>query len=57
MHDQIIEASEYLRNWWNRGLIVQQPYAPEDIGSDDCQMEEGGIVSLPRSCPTLPQQC
>jgi hypothetical protein len=36
MHEQIIEASEYLRNWWDRGLIVQQLYTLEDNGSDDC---------------------
>ena len=49
MHEQIIEASEYLRNWWDRGLIVQQPYAPEDNSSDDCQVEDesGSIVGLP----------
>ena len=49
MHEQIIEPSEYLRNWWDRGLIVQ-PYAPEDNDSDDCQVEdESGIVGLPGS--------
>jgi hypothetical protein len=26
MHEQIIEASECLKNWWGRELIVQQPY-------------------------------
>ena len=51
MHEQIIEASEYLRNWWARGLTVRQPYSPEDNGSDDCQVEdESGIVGPPRLC-------
>ena len=40
MHEQIIEASEYLKNWWDRGLIMQQPSASEDNGSDDCQVED-----------------
>jgi hypothetical protein len=40
MHEQIIEASECLKNWWDRGLIVQQPSTPEDNGSDDCQVED-----------------
>jgi hypothetical protein len=40
MHEQIIEASECLKNWWDRGLIVQQPYTPEDNGSDDCQVDK-----------------
>jgi hypothetical protein len=35
MHEQIIEASECLKNWWDRGLIVQQPYTPEDNASGD----------------------
>jgi hypothetical protein len=39
MHEQII-ASECLKNWWDRGLIVQQPYTPEDNGSDECQVED-----------------
>jgi hAT family C-terminal dimerisation region len=39
MHEQILEAYECLRNRWDRGLIVQQPYTPEDNGSDDCQLE------------------
>jgi hypothetical protein len=46
---QIIEASKCLKNWWDRGLIMQQPYTPEDNGSDDCQVEDesGSIVGLP----------
>jgi hypothetical protein len=49
MHEQIIEASECLKNLWDHGLIVQQPYTPEDNGSDDCQAkdENGSIVGLP----------
>ena len=40
LHEQIIEASEYLKNWWDRGLIVQQPHTPEDDDSDACDLEE-----------------
>jgi hAT family C-terminal dimerisation region len=40
MHEQIIEASECLKNWWDRGLIMQQPHTPEDNDSDDCQVED-----------------
>ena len=40
MHEQIIEASEHLRNCWDCGLIVQQPSTPEDNGSDDWQVED-----------------
>ena len=49
MHEQIIEASECLKHWWDRGLIVQQPYTTEDNGSDDCQVEgeSGSTVGLP----------
>jgi hAT family C-terminal dimerisation region len=40
LHEQIIEASECLKNWWDRGLIVQRPYVPEDDDSDACDLEE-----------------
>jgi hypothetical protein len=40
MHEQIIEASECLKNWWDRGLIMRQPHTPEDNDSDDCQVED-----------------
>jgi hypothetical protein len=37
LHEQFIEASERLKNWWDHGLIVQQPHVqgdhPEDEGS------------------------
>jgi hypothetical protein len=39
LHEQIIEASECLKNWWDQGLIQQQPSGSED-GSDDCQLED-----------------
>ena len=38
--ERMIEASECLKNWWDRGLIVQQPYVPEDDDSDACDLEE-----------------
>jgi hypothetical protein len=49
MHEQITEASECLKNWWDRGLIVHQPYTPEDSGFDECQVEDESrsIVGLP----------
>ena len=40
MHEQIIEVSEYLKNWWDHGLIKQQPSTPENNGSDDYQVED-----------------
>jgi hypothetical protein len=39
LHEQIIEASECLKNWWDQGLIQQQVSGPED-DSDDCQLED-----------------
>jgi hypothetical protein len=33
LHEQMIEASECLKNWWDRGLIVQQPHVPEQWSS------------------------
>jgi hypothetical protein len=59
MHEQIIEASECLKNWRDRGLIVQQPYTPEDNGPDECQVDgENGEHCGPSWDPvsTLPQQ-
>jgi hypothetical protein len=43
-------------NYRDRGLIVQQPYAPEDNGS---RRLPGGREwdCLPGSRSTLPQQC
>ena len=38
--EQIIEASECLKNWWDRELIVQQLYTLEDNGPDECQVED-----------------
>jgi hAT family C-terminal dimerisation region len=38
LHEQIIEASECLKNWWDRGLIQQQPNTPAD--SEDCELED-----------------
>jgi hypothetical protein len=40
MHEQIIKASKCLKNWWDHGLIEQQPSTPEDNGSDDYQVED-----------------
>jgi hAT family C-terminal dimerisation region len=40
LHEEMIEASECLKNWWDRGLIVQQPYVPEDDDSDACDLKE-----------------
>jgi hypothetical protein len=43
LYKRMIKASEYLKNWWNRGLIVQQRHIPKnddsdiyDLGEDDC---------------------
>jgi hAT family C-terminal dimerisation region len=35
LHEQIIKAPECLKNWWDQGLIQQQPSGSED-DSDDC---------------------
>jgi hypothetical protein len=40
LHERVIEASECLKNWWDRGLIIQRPHAPEDDDSDACDLEE-----------------
>ena len=38
LHEQIIEASECLKNGWDRGLIQQQPNTPAD--SEDSELED-----------------
>jgi hypothetical protein len=40
LYEQIIEVSEYLKNWWAQGLIEQQSYTPQDDDSDDCELED-----------------
>jgi hypothetical protein len=40
LHEQIIEASECLKNWWDRELIVQQPHVLEDDDSDAYDLQE-----------------
>jgi hypothetical protein len=45
LHEQIIEASECSKNWWDQGLIQQQPSGSED-DSDDCQLEDEGSNNL-----------
>jgi hypothetical protein len=40
LYGQIIEATECLKNWWDCGLIVQQPHAQEDDDSDACDLEK-----------------
>src|SRR5947209_2862033 len=48
MHERIIKASECLKNWWDRGVIAQQPYqrtmVPDDGKVED---ESGSIEGLP----------
>jgi hypothetical protein len=40
LYKRMIEASECLKNWWGRGLIIQQPRAPEDDDSDAYDLGE-----------------
>jgi hypothetical protein len=40
LHERMIEASECLKNWWDRGLIVQRLHVPEDDDSDACDLGE-----------------
>ena len=40
LHKQMIEASECLKNWWDRKLIMQQPYIPKDDNFNACDLEE-----------------
>ena len=40
LHEQIIEASECLKNWWDRGLIQQQLNIPAEDDSEDCELED-----------------
>jgi hypothetical protein len=40
LHTEIIEASECLKNWWDRGLIKQRDGAPEDPEMDDCEPQD-----------------
>ena len=41
LHEQTIEASECLKNWWDRGLIVQRPYAQEDNSEgEDSELDD-----------------
>ena len=39
LNEQIIEASECLKNWWNCGLI-QQTNAPAEDDFEDCELED-----------------
>jgi hypothetical protein len=34
LHEEIIEASECLKNWWDNGLISQQPHTQQE-GDED----------------------
>jgi len=43
LHEQIIEASECLKNWWDRGLIQQQPDAPGEDDCVDCEEDDDDI--------------
>ena len=40
LHEQIIEASECLKNWWAQGVSEQQSHTPQDDDSDDCELED-----------------
>jgi len=40
LHEQVIEASECLKNWWDRGLIQQQPNTAAEGDSEDCELED-----------------
>ena len=40
LHTEIIEASECLKNWWDRRLIKQRNHAPEDPDSDDFEPQD-----------------
>jgi hypothetical protein len=40
LHEQIIEASECLKNWWDHGLLSQQPHAVESDDSDNGELSE-----------------
>ena len=40
LNEQIIEASECLKNWWDRGLIQQQPDVPGEDDSVDCELND-----------------
>jgi hypothetical protein len=40
LHKQIIEASECLKNWWDRGLLQQQPNTPAEDDPEDCELED-----------------
>ena len=42
LHEQIIEASECLKNWWDHRLIKQRPHIPEDPDSDDGEPQDDG---------------
>jgi hypothetical protein len=42
LHKQIIEASECLKNWWDQGLIMQQPWAAVDEDSEAYELVDEG---------------
>jgi hypothetical protein len=54
MHEQIIEASEHLRNCWDCGLIVQQPYAQRTMVPTIARWKRG-TSSDPRTGLTGPR--
>jgi hypothetical protein len=40
LHKEIIKASEYLKNWWDRGLIIQRGYAQEGNSCDEYEPQD-----------------
>jgi hypothetical protein len=40
LHEEIIEASECLKNWWDRGLITQRGYAQENDSCDEYEPQD-----------------
>jgi hAT family C-terminal dimerisation region len=42
LNKQSIEASEYLKNWWDRGLITQQEDAEVTYEGSDIESESEG---------------
>jgi hypothetical protein len=40
LHIEIIEASECLKNWWDRGLIEQRNRALDDPNADEFEPQD-----------------
>jgi hypothetical protein len=40
LYIDIIKISEYLKNWWDYGLIQQRDYVPEDPDLEDFEPQD-----------------